>query len=129
MHGATARQLHRRIIGVVGRVEYDDFVADSDEGFDRGEQGGGRARRDRDLGIRVRASRVHAFGLQGDLPPQLRHAGHRRVLVVAGAQMMRDAVEQRRGCCEIGKSLRQVDRFAVQRELGHDCEYGRAEAW
>ena len=77
---------------------------------DRGEDRLRRAGGDRDLGRRVVAAAVQRLDLGGDRLAQRRHAGHRRVLVVAGAHRRVDGVEQLRIAVEIGEALAEVDR-------------------
>ena len=60
MHDARTGKLRGGSVGVVARVEHDDFVARAHDGVDRREQGLGAAGRDRDL-----AGRVDAPGRSG----------------------------------------------------------------
>ena len=80
-----------------------------DEGEDGGEDRLRRAGGDRDLGRRVVAAAVERLDLGGDPLAQGRHAGHRRVLVQAGAHRRVDGVDQLRIAVEIGEALAEVD--------------------
>jgi hypothetical protein len=70
---------------------------------------------------------VERLGLGCDRLAQRRHAGHRRVLVVAGAHRLRHRVDQARVAVEVGKALAQVDRTVLLRQRRHDGEDGRAD--
>ena len=71
-------------VAVVAGLQHDHLVARPHDGQDGGDDGLRGAGRDGDLGGRVVAVAVHALSiLAGDRLAQRRHAGHRRVLVVA----------------------------------------------
>ena len=85
------------LVAVVARVEHDHLVARVHEREHGGEDRLRRAGGDRDLGRRVVAVAVERLDLGGDALAQHRHAGHRRVLVEAGAHRRVDGVDAARG--------------------------------
>ena len=58
MHHAPARERHRRLVGVVARVEHDDLVVAANDGLNRAENRLGSTARHGHLGVRVRRDAV-----------------------------------------------------------------------
>src|SRR5918994_925284 len=73
------------------------------------------------LGVLMMIARVRDALAQGD------DAGHRRILVEPGVDVLRDEVAQRLRAIEIREPLRQVDRVVLLREPRHHREDGGAD--
>ena len=119
MHATTTRQLHRRLVAVVARIEHDHFVAAVDNRLNRAENRLGGAGRDRHFAVGIDIDAIAAGDLRRNLLTQRRQAGHRRILVVATGNMPADRIAQGLRAIEIGKTLGQVDRPGLRRELRH----------
>ncbi|MNP72308.1 hypothetical protein D3C76_1688340 [compost metagenome] len=76
MHATPARQLHRRLVAVVGRVEDDHFVAAVDNRLNGAEDRLGGTGGDGHLGVGIDPGTVAAGNLRGHLLAQRRQAGH-----------------------------------------------------
>jgi len=122
------RPVRSRVRRVVGGLQDDHLVAGAHHGMDGAEQRLGRTRGDGDLRRGVHASSVQVEHLGRDRLEQRWPAGHRGVLVDAGAHLLGDERDELRRRVEIGEALRQVDRAAFLREPRHDREDRRADA-
>ena len=125
-HRRRAGERDRRAIAVVARLEYDHLVARMHQREDGRQDALGCAGGDRDLGVGVVAVARRALDLGRDGLAQRRHAGHRRVLVVAGAHRVGDGVDERRVAVEIREALAEVDRAGLDGQRGHHREDRRA---
>jgi hypothetical protein len=121
----AADRLDGRHVGIIDRREDDHLVARPDEGGDGGEDRLRRPGGHRHLALDVEARAVQRRHLVDDGLAQLRHAGHRRILVAPGQHVAVHGVEQRRLGLEVGKALRQVDRPALGSQPRHDGKNGR----
>ncbi len=125
-HRLAAGQFDRRQIAVVARLQHDHFVARMDRAQDRGQQRLCRAGGHRDFAVGVVGAAIELADLVRDGLAQLRHAGHRRVLVQAALHRARDRVDDLRIAVEVRKALAQVDRILLGGERGHHGEDGGA---
>ncbi len=103
-HGRAAAESNDRHIRVVAGLEQQDLVARLDECGERGVQPRRRTGRDLDLGLRIEGGAVAGCDFAGDRLAQRQHAGHGRVLVVAGTHGARHGVDQRRIAVEVRES-------------------------
>ena len=126
-HHDAARQRDGRRIAIVGRLDHDHLVARVHDGQDRRLDGLTGAGSDGDVGVRVVAMAVGSLDLGRNRPAQRRQAGHRRILVMAGAHRVGHQVDQRRVAREIGETLAQVDGAMVDGQLRHAGEHGGAD--
>ncbi|MNP14975.1 hypothetical protein D3C76_1073140 [compost metagenome] len=127
VHATTAGQLYRGLVAVVGRVKHDDFVAAVDNRLNGTENRLGRAWGDRHFSIRIHLRAIAAGDLHRNLLTQHRQAGHRRILVVATGDMPADRIAQGLRGREIGKTLGQIERAGLSRELRHLSEDSDAD--
>lgn len=123
-HRLAAGQLDRRQVAVVGRLEDDHLVARMHAAQHRRQQRLRGARGDGDLALGVVGVAVQRGDLGGDRLAQRRHAGHRRVLVEAGAHGIRHGVDDARVAIEIRKALAQVDGLLLRGQRRHHGEDG-----
>src|SRR5204863_46915 len=65
-HAASAREPYGGLVGIVGGVESDGFVAGADDGLNRRKDRLGRTERDRDLALRIDAQAINRQELGGD---------------------------------------------------------------
>ena len=113
-----------RQIGIIDRLEHDDFVARLDHGEDRRGQRLGAAGGHHHLGHGIEAQSMPAPVVRGDRLAQFRNPHHRGVLVVAVhrgvgggfADVFRPGI--------VGKTLTEIDGVVVARELRHRLEDG-----
>ena len=110
--GAAAGQRDRRLVGVVARVEHDDFVVAAHDGLDRVEDRLRGAARDRDLRDGIGLHAVQRRELLRDRRAQRHRARHQRVLVVAPAQ--RSARRARSSSAGGEKSGNPCERFTAR---------------
>ena len=134
-HGAWDAASHQDVgnIGIVGRLEDDDFVAGIDGGHHGVVQKFRRAAGDGDLGVGIGRARVRmaAAPVVGERLAQSRNPGAGRVLISVLADVPHGRfLDEFRGR-EIGKSLPQVDGAvagAERRDLGEDRRAEAADA-
>jgi len=125
-HGAPG-QLDRRRVAVVAGLQHDDLVARS-HGAQHGRQDALRgASGDGDLGVGVVLAPVQPRDLLGDGLPQCRHAGHRRVLVVARPHGGSHVFQQGRVAREVRETLAEIDGAVLLRQRRHRGEDGGAD--
>ena len=99
-----------RIVGVIGGIEDDGFVARADHCLDGGVDRFGAAAGDGELGFRVDGTAAGGDDLGGDRGAQRDAALHGRVLVEAGRDCVADAGGESRIDGVVGKALPHVDR-------------------
>jgi|GEM_PF-5788933 len=127
MDGLAPRQADGRVVGIIGRVEHDYFVARGHAGLDGIEQRFRGTRRYRHLLIHVCRAAVMIQHLGRDLFPQRRNARHGRVLVAAIVQIMGHTFAQRLRTIEVREALGKVDGPMLLCHSRHDCEDGCAD--
>ncbi len=116
----------RRLIGVVGRIENDDFIAGSCERDNGAEQGLRRAARYGDLGLRIDDACEALGNADGNRLAQPGDSGHRRILIHTARKRVGDELDQPGGRVEIGKTLRKVDRRMLLGQPAHHSKDRRA---
>ena len=121
-HRNAARQLQRRHVGVVRRLEDDDFIPGVHQGRDGAEERLRGAGGHRDLGCRIVAPAVEPLDLVRERLAQRQDTRHRAVLVVALAHLLRHRINQAGSAVEVRKPLREVDGAGVVGERGHHGE-------
>ena len=119
---APAGEPHRRVVGVVGRVEDDGLGARRHDRLDGGVDRFGAAAGDRELGLRVDATAAGGDDLGGDGGAQGDVALHGRVLVVSRGHRFGDAGGQAWIYLVVGKALAYVDRALFGRAARHHGE-------
>ena len=119
---ARAGKLGGRTVGVVARIEQDHFLACADDGVDCREDRFGPARRHRNLCARVDPPSVPAQRRFRNRLAECRQARHRRVLVVARAEMTGDELAQALRRIEIREALAEIDCAGLGGEPGHHRE-------
>src|SRR5271154_5164740 len=127
VNAAATGQLHARLIGVVGRVKDQYFIAGADQSLNRRENGLGRAESYGHLGIGVDAQSVAALQLNRDLLAQQLEPGHRCVLVEALEHGLMNQGGQQRIDRVIRKALPEVDGAELRGAPRHDREDGRTD--
>jgi len=105
----AARQTHRRLVGIVGRVENHGFVARSDHRLDRIVQSFGRPAGNGDLRLRIHTDGIARLDLAGDLLAQSDDPLHRRILIVPSSDCLDERLRQARIDGIVGKALADVD--------------------
>ena len=88
MPGGAAGKFHGGRIRIVRRVKYDDFIAWMNDCLYGAEKPLGSAIADSDFELRIDVATVKGGNFFGDRLPQRRYAGHWRVLVCAGVQVV-----------------------------------------
>ncbi len=126
MHAASARQPHRRIVGVVCRVKHDDFVARPHDGLDGRIERLGGAQRHSDLRLPVGLDAVGRLELAGNHLAQGAAAFHGRVLIEAVAHRLRQQFADARIDVVIGEALPEIQGAQFAGAPRHDGEDGRA---
>ena len=126
-HAASAGEPHRRLVGVVGRIEDDDLVARPDQRLHGRVDRLGRPERDGDFGLRVDRDAVGGVQLRRDALAQRRQTLHRCVLVVAGAHGRGHQLGEPRIDVVIGKALAEIERVELAGAARHDGEDRRAD--
>ncbi len=121
-----ARQLDRRRIGVVVRLEDDDLVAFPAEGHDGGGDGLRRAGGHEDLRQRVEVELPPARLVLGDRLEQRRHSPSGRVLVLPVADCLDRRREDLGRPVGVGEALTEVDRPVGECEGRHLAEDAQA---
>ena len=106
-----AEQADDRQVGVIERLEQDDFVARVQDGHQAGGDRLGGAGGDDDLGRRVDLKSVET-GIGGrDRLSQFRHAGHGRILIAPIEQRIRGGAQDVVGPVRVREALPEVDRL------------------
>jgi hypothetical protein len=122
MQHPAPRQQHGGLVGVITWVKYDHLVAGAHDGGDGVEQALRRTVRHRDRGLRIQRASVITGELFRDLLLQVRHAGHRCVLVLACLDVSGQGLDE--GCrrIEIGEALPEVQRAGLLGKPRHHRE-------
>ena len=114
-------------VAVVAGVEHDDFVARMDDGQDGRQYRLRGAGGDGDFARRAIGAGVECFYFVSNGLAQLQHAGHGRVLVVAGAHRAVDGVQQAAVAVKVWKALAQIDSAAFGGQRRHGGKDGGAD--
>ena len=120
-HESGDRPGHRDTgaVGVVERLEEHDLIAGVDQSeHGRGEGLGGPAG-DGDFAVGVRIQTDAAFAPGGNGPSEVRHAGHRGVLVVAGPHGAEGGIVGQFRTRVVGEALGKVDGPVLVGQGGH----------
>ena len=125
-HHHAAGQLDVGHIAVVARLQHDHLVARVHHRQDGGEDGLGGTCGHGDFRVRVTGQAVKRLHFGGHGLAQGGHAGHGRVLVVAGLHGLRHGIHQRRVAVKVRETLPQIDRTGFGRQRRHDGEDGGA---
>ena len=125
-NGRGALQTHDRAVAIERRLKVDHFVARMHERADRRVQTFARTRDHGDFARRVIAHAVQRLNLVGERFAQCGNAGHRRVLVMASAHGLRDALDQLRIRREVRRALRQIQRVVLCGQLADHGKNRRA---
>ena len=120
----AARALHKRQIGVVCRLEQNDFVAGLNGGENRAGDGLGGARGHHRFRRRVDFHAMEPPVMFGDRAAQLRQAHHRRILIVAVQDGVGGLAAHVLGTGIVGKALPQIDGLLFAGERRHHLEDG-----
>jgi hypothetical protein len=122
-----AGEAHRRVVGIVGRIEDDDCIARPHQRLHARVDRLGRAQRHRDLSLRIDRHPRIATDAPRDLLAQRHVSGHRRVLVVALAHCLVHQLGELHVDRVIGKALAEVDGAELGRAPRHHGEDRRAD--
>ena len=123
----SACRFDRRQIAVVTGRKDDDFVARPNKGGKGGKQSLRSAGGNSDFLIDVVTHAIDRLNLVGNCRAQLRRASHWRILVAPGTHRPVCGLEQGRIGLKVREALRQVDRPAIGRQLGHHGKNGRPD--
>ena len=126
-HRSAAAEHDGGNVRVVARLEHDHFVALTDDRRYGVENRLRAAGRDGDLAVGVVPPVVEACERARDRLTQRQDALHRRVLVLPGAHVPRNGIDERGVAVEVREPLREVDRAELAGQPRHHGEDRRPD--